>query len=110
MADKGGEEEMLKAAVAALERQATASEKLLELAEREEIVGVEPGPSVCPNCGALNPEVTPLQDGGSGPLDTFVLMVETHCCNKTMYCIPDAWLIVRHKDEATSLMEMKGRK
>jgi hypothetical protein len=107
MDDKGGKQ--LAALVVAVERQATAAEKLLELAEREELVGVEPGPSVCPGCGRLNPEITPLQNDGSGPLDNYVLIAETHCCNSTVYCVPDTWSVVTHKDEALSLLHMKGR-
>lgn len=103
--DKEGRD-IFKAITKHLDRQATAAEKLLELAEREEMT-VERGPSICPGCGKLNPTVTQLEGDGSGPLDEFVLKGETHCCNKTVYAIPDAWAVVNHRDEASSLLELQ---
>lgn len=100
--------ELLKDIGKNLDRQATAAEKLLELAEREEMVQVERGPSVCPNCGALNFTITQLDGDGSGPIDSFVMRGETHCCNRVVLAVPDGWVVVSNPDEAASILELKG--
>lgn len=99
-------DKQLGAVINALERTAKAQEDLLELA-KDEVVTIERGPSICPGCGKPNPEITQLAVDGSGKIDEFVLMAETHCCNKTIYGIPDAWSLVRDKTEAIAFMEMK---
>lgn len=97
----------LAAVTNALERQATAAEKLLELAEREEMVQVESGPPVCPGCGKLNPIVSQVQAGGDGPLHEFVMKVETHCCNKTMYAFAETWVMAPNLAYFESYIEQR---
>lgn len=93
----------------AAERQAAAAEGLTEIAKDERLVMVEPGPSICPNCGTPNPVVTPLADnGGSGKVDSFVLIAETHCCNRTVYGIPREWALVLTEGEVRMLADTKG--
>lgn len=104
--DEAGRE-LLKSIDNNLDRQATAAEMLLKLAEREEMVQVEKGPSICPNCGSLNFTITQLDGDGSGPIDLFVLRGETHCCNKVVFAVPDGFFVVSNKDEAASILEMK---
>lgn len=101
-------EELLGQAVDALERSATANEALLKIAEQEQLVMTEPGPSICPHCGAVNPTVHLVDDsGGSGPLDEFVLVGETECCRKTIYAIPHEFTVVPTRDAAVQLMNDK---
>lgn len=85
---EGRTEELANRAVMALERLAGANEEIIRLANEEPIV--ENGPPVCPHCGKLNPSVTQLNAGGSGPLNDFQLVGETHCCNRQVYCVPVA--------------------
>lgn len=79
---------LLRDAVKELRRNADATEKMVELAQAEPTFMIETGPPVCPHCGRLNPEVTDVGAGGSGPLGDFVMVGETHCCNKTLYAVP----------------------
>ena len=95
---------------AALERQAAAAEALLEIAKAEQIT-MEYGPSMCPGCGKVNPTVTALSQDGEGPLDDWVFMGETHCCNKTLYAVPFGWHTTVNPDEAAFMLnERKGGK
>lgn len=75
--------------VSALERQATASESLLAIAEKEAIEFVnEEQPPVCPHCGKVDPEVTMLLEArASGKLSEFVAQVECHSCNRASYIV-----------------------
>jgi hypothetical protein len=81
------EAELIERGVKALERLAGANEEIIKIANEEKFT-VEEGSSTCPYCGKLNPEVTQLGSGGSGPVSEFVLVAETHCCNRTVYCVP----------------------
>lgn len=80
-------ERLLRGAVQALERNAQATEKMLAIAEREQIQ-MEYAPPLCPGCGKIDPVVTQLEGDGSGKLSEFVMKGETHCCNRTVYAIP----------------------
>lgn len=80
---------LLTSAVKALERNAEATEEMLKIANSEQLVTQEPGPPVCPHCGKVDPEITDVSEsGGSGFLSGFVIVGETHCCNKTLYAVP----------------------
>lgn len=107
--DSRREEELLERQTIAVERQADAYDKLVDIATREEMIVAEPGPSICPHCGKLNPTITVLDNDGSGPIDEYLLAAETHCCNRPIFAIPDSWIIAPSQAEAESIMEMKGR-
>lgn len=96
----GRELELLAKGVTALERIAAAFER----EESVEIEGVPP--SVCPFCETQNPTVTQL-GVGVGPVDEFVLVGETHCCNKTVFCVPVQMLIAPNR---SALDEIQGAK
>lgn len=102
--------ELLTQAVDALNRSANATEKMLELASKETATLAEPGLPVCPHCGQLNPVVTQLGAGGSGPIADFVLMAETHCCNKTVYAVPLSFDTFVNKEMALAWLSEKGGK
>lgn len=94
--------------VEAVTRQAEAGEALLALAKEEQIVMAEAGPPVCPHCGALDPMVTETGAGGEGPLSHFVMVGETHCCNKPIYAIAEGWVTVPNQDLAVAYLSTKG--
>lgn len=96
-------------AVDALERSATANEQLLELATKEQLVSVEPGPPVCPWCGRVDPEITETGNGGSGTLSGFIVMGETHCCNHTIIAVPIGFDTFQSVEQAQAVISEKGR-
>lgn len=94
--------------VTALNRNADATEAMLDIARAEQIVMAEPGPSVCPHCGKLDPVVTQLgAEGGSGELSEFVMRAETHCCNQIVYAIPLGWDTTTSADMAADILKIK---
>lgn len=103
-----GRDDLLERVTVALERSADANQRLIEIAEKEQLVEVEHGPSLCPGCGKMNPTVTALETDGHGPLDEFVLVAETDCCHRTIYAVPDNFFIVMHRDEAKAILIEKG--
>jgi hypothetical protein len=89
----------LRDAVRELRRTADATEEMLAMARNEQqSVVFEGGPPICPNCGAANPVVTTAMDSGSGPLDQFVMIGEAHCCNRTIYGVPQSWEMFIDRD------------
>jgi hypothetical protein len=102
-------ENLLREVVGVLERSAVANEKLLELAESEQMQ-FEHGPTVCPGCGKLNPQVTILapEPGQDGHTDEFIMKFESHCCNRVLFGVPVAWNLVDDIDLATDIMNQKG--
>lgn len=104
---KKKERELVERVVVALENGAKAQQDLLEIAKQEQFT-IEQGPPVCPNCGKLNPTVTQLfREDASGPLSDFVMEVETHCCNRTVYCLATAWDVVMHVEIIEELLAMR---
>lgn len=103
-------EKLVRQGVQALERNAKAGERLVEIAEREQIeFQMEPGPPICPQCGKSNPTITQLADDGSGPLAQFVLVAETHCCNATIYGVVEGWqLFIRPEEASDYIRERAG--
>lgn len=110
MALEGRElKKLLTQVVKALERSAEATENMLALATAETEATMEPGPPVCPNCGRVDPVVTQIQEGGEGRLSEFVIVGETHCCNKTVYAVPAGLDTFLHAEMAVAWMnERKG--
>lgn len=107
----GRDRKMIERAVDALERNAEATEKMLALAQTDVAEMAEVGPPVCPHCGRLNPVVTQLGADGAGPLGDFVMVAETHCCNRTLYAVPHAFDTAISLDLAQALLnERKGGK
>ena len=94
--------------ISAVERVADANEKLLAIAEEEQITMSEPGPPVCPHCGKLDPIVTQLgAEGGSGELSEFVMRAETHCCQKVLYAVAVGWDTTTHVELAADILKIK---
>jgi hypothetical protein len=101
------EKQLVGRLVEALERSADASEKLLSIAEQEQLVMTEPGPPVCPNCGKVNPTVTQLEADGAGPLGEFVMVAECHHCNRTIYAVPIGFDTVTTKELAGDVLNQR---
>lgn len=99
--------ETVERAMVALERNASATEAMLAIAEKEQMVMAEPGPPLCPFCNTLDPEVTQIKQGGSGKLNELVMAFETHCCNHTIYAIPDSLMTVGSIEAANQVIAMK---
>ena len=95
--------------VEAMERLAIATENMLKLAEREEMVMMEPGPTQCPGCGVPNPEITQLQAGSSGRIDEYVLIGETKCCNRVIYAVPTSFSAFTEREHALAILNEKRR-
>lgn len=105
---KGGNENRIDKLIAAVERQAEATEQMLTIAREEQITMAEPGPPVCPHCGKLNPTVTQIgETSGSGELSEFVMQAETHCCNRSIYCVPIGWDTTTHVELALDILKMR---
>src|SRR4051812_5452577 len=90
------------------ERIAVALERMVEMTKQEiESQGQEGAPpSECPHCGMLNPTMTQLRLG-SGPVDDFVLVGETHCCNKTVFAVPVQMVIAPNVEAALEIQSIK---
>lgn len=101
------ERNLIQRGIVALERNAEATEKMLAIAEQEQLVMTEPGPPVCPHCGKLDPEITQLEADGSGPLGHFVVVAECHHCNRTFYAIPIGFDTVTTKDLAADVLNQR---
>jgi hypothetical protein len=99
--------EDIKRVVIALERSADANEKLLEIANNEQLI-LDEGPVVCPHCGAQDPIVTPREEGGSGPLSEFVVIADTNCCARVIYAVPSSY-VVFDKQKTVEAYMMEGR-
>ncbi len=101
--------DVLEQLVSAVERNAVATEKMLAIAEQEQIIMQEPGPPVCPHCGKLDPVVTELpgEAGGSGKLSDFVVRCETHCCNRVVFAIPNGWDTAVSQELAEDILKIK---
>jgi hypothetical protein len=97
-------EAMVDRIVEALERNAIATEKMLAIAENEQIQ-FEQGPPICPGCGRPNPTVTQLETG-SGPLAEFVMKAETHCCNHVIYAVPVGFSTTLHIENVPGIARM----
>ena len=95
--------ELLERGVLALEKQVRIVEEEVQNQGQEGVL-----PSECPICGKTNPTVTQLRLG-SGPVDDFVLVGETHCCDKTVFAVPVQMLIVPNIEAVTDLQStLKG--
>lgn len=105
--EKGGTDNSMDRLIAAVERNAEATEQMLALAKEEQIVMAEPGPPVCPHCGKLDPEVTELDAGGSGQLSDFVMRGETHCCNRILYALPLGWDTTTTPEMAADILTIR---
>jgi hypothetical protein len=79
-----------------LERIAVAVEKLNE----EPILHIEGGPPMCPNCEAVNPEITVKEDNGEGPFSQFIVNPTCETCGNPFYAIPLSWAVFTHYGEA----------
>jgi hypothetical protein len=97
----GNSSEFERRVVLALERIAAAFENT-----EEEVVQEGAPPSVCPFCGTENPTVSQLGIG-AGPVDEFVLIGETHCCNRTVYGVPVQMLIAPDRTTVDELQIAK---
>jgi hypothetical protein len=91
-----------------LERLVLAQERHVQLIENELENQTQEGapPSECPNCGKMNPVVTQLRLG-AGPVDEFVLVGETHCCNKAVFAVPVQMVIAPNIEAAKEIQEIK---
>lgn len=93
----------------ALKRNAKASEALLDIAKQETVqFEVEAGPPVCPKCGAINPVVFHEEEAGSGPLNEMLFKFEMHCCNSTVYGVPEGWAMTMQVEEAADLIQQRA--
>jgi hypothetical protein len=93
----------------ALKRNAKASEELLDIAKQETMqIEVEAGPPVCPNCGVLNPTIYMEQEAGSGPLNEMIFKFEMHCCNKTVYAVPEGWQMSVLMQEVIDIIQQRA--
>jgi hypothetical protein len=99
----GRERNLLERGVRALERLVALSEVQPEI--EEQMDGGAP-PSVCPFCEQENPSVVELATG-VGPVDEYVLVAETECCNKKVFCVPVQMLIAPSVDVALEWTQMK---
>jgi hypothetical protein len=90
------------------ERGVRALERLVTLFENQAEEQVEDGapPSVCPFCDTENPIVAETKMG-VGPVDEFVLVGETECCNRTVYAVPVQMLIAPTIEIAEAAMKIK---
>jgi hypothetical protein len=101
----------VKQVVTALERGAKANEALLELAKSEQAAfnaGWEPGPPICPSCGAADPEVEQVETGGSGPLSHFIFVGETRCCQRTIYGVPQGWSLFDNREIVKDFVQQRA--
>ena len=110
MESLGRETEKLLIRIAkAIEEQAEATKTLVEIAkadiERAELAEQEPGPSICPVCGTVNPVLHVSQEEGSGPVDQFVIVGTTECCKRNIYAVPIGFYLADSAEKATSIMK-----
>jgi len=93
----------------ALKRNAKASEALLDIAKQEMVqLEIEAGPPICPHCGVLNPTVYMEAEAGSGPVNEIVFKFEMHCCNGTVYGIPEGWAMAMSSEEAADIIKQRA--
>lgn len=93
----------------ALLRNAKANEALLAIAEKETMqFEVEAGPPICPHCGVINPTVYLEAEAGSGPVNEIVFKFEMHCCNNTVYAIPEGWAMAMSQEEAADIIKERA--
>lgn len=101
--------ELTRRATEALERMAAASEKLNALATEErdahDLAAIFEAPT-CPHCGAANPVVR--NEGGEGAMSDFVLVGRCSNCTKTMYAIPQGFVIFTVALEAREALERRN--
>lgn len=94
--------------IAALERQASASEELNALAKNEREVGEAfVAPPLCPHCGTFNPDITSGGREGSGEFAGFVLVAFCTSCNNTFYAMAQGWLCFQTRDEVQQERERR---
>lgn len=98
---------LLKRLVEATERNAKASEKLIELAEEERSVNDTGGPPFCPHCGEFSPSIQVLR-ATRGSMADFILVANCENCNHTLYGIPEGWQMFRTQDDAVAAMTDGG--
>jgi hypothetical protein len=90
-------------------RSAVANEQLLALANKEQMsFEVEPSPPICPVCGQMNPIVFMSERSGSGPMNEIVLELETSCCHRRIYAIPEGWAMTPVRDEAIDIVRERA--
>lgn len=87
MSMMGGEREMLRL----IERGVIALEKLNE----EVQVEIDPGPPICPHCGAEDPEVTCVEGASVGPLSEIVIEARCMECENTLYGLVESYSMHR---------------
>lgn len=88
------------------ERIAVAVEKMAADPEIE----IESGPPICPNCGAMNPDVqVPSQEAGRGPLASIAIEAICLRCSKVMFVVIDSYSMHSHRDTAVAEMEERSK-
>lgn len=105
---EGRDRALLERAVSALERNAKASEALIELATEEEKMADLAPPPYCPHCGALDPEVSAVGAGASGKLSEFVLIARCTKCHEILYGLPSQWLFAKTVEEAQFTIDQRA--
>ncbi len=96
----------LKRLLAAIERSAVAQEKLIELAEKEQMVEEVALPAICPVCGTVDPPIR-SQINGEGKMSDFALVATCDVCHEVIIGIPLTWQMFTNREEADQFL--KGR-
>lgn len=92
------EPELVERIAVALERNASASEKLIDLATEERDSGASMlGPPACPHCGRLDPVIR--NEGGEGNFSDFVLIAVCLSCGHNFIATAQGWLTYRNKQD-----------
>lgn len=86
----------------ALEKAASAQEKLNELAVQENEQDVL-APGFCPHCAKINPVVR--SEGGSGRMNDFVLVAACEECGKVIYAVNNGFTVFSSREGAEALLE-----
>lgn len=90
-----------------MERLIGAVQKLAEPPPPE--IMEEPGPPICPNCGAFDPVVEmPAGEAGSGPLSEIFLDLKCMACGGMVFAIIESYSM--HANRNTFKEEFEARK
>lgn len=101
-------DELAERMVAAMERQAAASEELNALAKEERDIGESfLSPPICPSCGTFNPNIHTGGRPGEGEFAGFVLVAQCGGCNEMIYALAQGWLCFSDKSEAQQERERR---
>lgn len=101
-------EKAMKRIAEATERNAKASEALIDLAKEERDVGSDIlAPGFCPHCSTVNPIVR--SEGGAGRINDFVLVSACQECGGIIWAVPNGFTVFSSREAAEELVTERNQ-